>query len=45
MGYSPWIHKETDTTERLTHNLSSAFLQHFPFLLIIPPSSKQLGHI
>ena len=29
MGCSPWGHKESDTTERLTHNLSSAFLLNF----------------
>ena len=23
MGYSPWSHKELDTTERLTHTLQS----------------------
>ena len=22
VGHSPWVHKESDTTERLTHNVS-----------------------
>ena len=28
MGYSPWGHKELDTTERLTHNTHT--LKHLP---------------
>ena len=28
MGYSPWVHKELDTTERLTLSLSQEAYSH-----------------
>ena len=31
MGYGPWGHEESDTTEQLTHTYSPVFPQHRVF--------------
>ena len=32
MGYSPWGHKESDTTEQLTHIVNSGLWLHRRFI-------------
>ena len=32
-GYSPWGHKESDTTERLTHTHTAPIVFHFSLLI------------
>ena len=44
VGYSPWGHKESDTTERLTFSICTRHCDNslYPLLLLIlPPPKKQ----
>ena len=44
VGYSPWGHKESDTTERLTFTLPLISWWQSPFAVIVEPPENKVCH-